>query len=177
MRKLGFSEEDFRWQAELSYRVGRYAVHHFGAKAEARFLDRKSHLDQVAYRLIRVKDGALAKELHQRILEGEAEFAELALAFSDGPERDSNGLIGPVPLAKAHPRLQKQLRCSSPGTLLAPFQIEQWWLIVRLESLQPASLDSAMRQRMALELLDERIQEEATTKISSLLPAAQSPPE
>ncbi|MCP9824135.1 peptidylprolyl isomerase [Synechococcus sp. EJ6-Ellesmere] len=170
-RRHGWSEDDLRWQVELPQRIASYAAEHFSSKAEARFLDRKTHLDQVVYSLLRVQDGALARELYLRIEEGEATFPELAEQFSEGPERGSKGLIGPTPLAQAHPTLVQRLRSSKPGTLLAPFQVEQWWLVVRLEKLQPASLDEATRQRMAQELFDEWLQEETTYRIASLCPA------
>ncbi|MBM5817762.1 MAG: peptidylprolyl isomerase, partial [Cyanobacteria bacterium K_Offshore_surface_m2_239] len=38
--------------------------------------------------------------------------------------------------------------------------IEQWWLVVRLESLQPASFDDAMQTRMTQELFEEWVDEE-----------------
>ena len=172
MRRLGLSPADLRWQIELPFRVNSYCNDHFLIKAEARFLDRKNSLDQVTYSLLRVRDGALAKELYCRILEEEATFADLAKEFSEGNERNSNGIVGPTPLAQGHPLLVQRLRSSKPGTLIAPFQVEQWWLVVRLESFLPASLNDAARQRMAQELFDEWIQAETTSRITSLSSAS-----
>lgn len=170
--RLGFSPDDLRWQIELPLRVNRYCVEHFLPKAEARFLDRKNSLDQVTYSLLRLRDGALARELYHRILEGEASFADLAREFSEGSERSTNGIVGPAPLAQGHPLLVKRLRSAQPGDLIPPFQVEQWWLVVRLESYRPATLDEAMRQRMAQELFDEWIQAETTTRIAALSSAS-----
>jgi parvulin-like peptidyl-prolyl isomerase len=172
VQKLGLKPDDLRWQIELSYRVNQYCNEHFLAKAEARFLDRKNSLDQVIYSLIRVGDGALARELYHRILEGEANFADLARDFSEGAERNSSGIVGPAPLAKGHPQLTQRLRSAKPGDLIAPFQIEQWWVVVRLESYQPASLDDTTSNRMAQELFDEWIQAETTSRIAFLSSAA-----
>jgi len=65
-----------------------------------------------------------------------------------------------VPLLQAHPSLAELLRTSRPGQLRPPLRIEQWWLVVRLESLNAASFNDEMRDRMARELFDEWVEEE-----------------
>lgn len=170
----GYSQADLLWQIALPYRVNRYCTEHFLPKAEARFLDRKNSLDQVTYSLLRLADGALARELYHRILENEATFADLARDYSEGAERNSSGIVGPAPLAQGHPLLTQRLRSAKPGDLIPPFQVEQWWLVVRLESYVPASLDDATRQRMAQELFDEWIQAETTSRIAALRSASTS---
>jgi parvulin-like peptidyl-prolyl isomerase len=69
-------------------------------------------------------------------------------------------VVGPVPLLQAHPSLAEVLRTSRPGQLRVPLRIEQWWLVVRLESLRSASFTDEMRDRMARELFDEWVEEE-----------------
>lgn len=160
-------ESDALWQAELPRRVARHCETHFVHRAEQRFLARKTQLDQVIYSLLRVQDGALARELYLRIAEGEADFAELAARYSHGPERSTRGVVGPVPLLQAHPALAEALRTSRPGQLMAPLRIEQWWLVMRLESLRSASFDEAMRERMARELFEEWVEEEVQTILES----------
>ena len=126
---------------------------------------------QVIYSLLRVEDGALARELYLRIAEGEADFAELAARYSQGPERSTRGVVGPVPLLQAHPALAEVLRTSRPGQLQAPLRIEQWWLVVRLESLRSASFDSEMRDRMTRELFDEWVEEEVRRLLAAHITA------
>ena len=123
------------------------------------------------YSLLRVEDAALARELYLRIAEGEADFAELAAGYSQGPERSTRGVVGPVPLLQAHPALAELLRTSRPGQLQAPLRIEQWWLVVRLESLRSASFDTDMGNRMARELFDEWVDEEVALLLASHRPA------
>ena len=167
-RRLGWSHEVYRWQVELPYRINKYSQEHFSAKVESRFLEQKNKLDQVSYSLLRLRDGALAKEFYFRILEEEASFAELASNHSEGNERNSNGIVGPLPLSQGHPLLVQRLRSTTPGTLIPPFQIDQFWVVLRLESYVAASLDDATRQRMVQELFDEWLQAETTSKIDSL---------
>ena len=151
-------------------RLERYLADHYLPKAEARFLQRKNQLDQVVYSLLRLNNPALAQELFLRIDEGEADFAAMAACYSQGPERTTRGVVGPIPLVQAHPLLAERLRTSEPGVLLEPFALEEWWLVVRLESVIPASLDEATTQRMALELLDEAVEHEVKKRIESLIP-------
>ena len=154
------SEAELLWQAELPLRVEHHCREHFVHRAEQRYLARKNQLDQVIYSLLRVEDGALARELYLRIAEGEADFAELAATYAQGPERSTRGVVGPVPLLQAHPSLAELLRTSRPGQLHPPLRIDRWWLVVRLESLHSASFSEEMQQRMARELFEEWVEQE-----------------
>lgn len=170
----GLSPDDLNWQIALPLKIRRHCEDHFQHKAEARFLSRKNQLDQVVYSLLRVKDGLLARELYLRIAAAEASFADLASSYAEGPEQATSGIVGPVPLTQAHPVLAEKLRTSSPGLLMEPFQIEQWWLVVRLERYTPASFDQGVAMQMASELFEEWVQEEATRRIRQL-PGADLP--
>jgi len=161
---------DFEWSAQRSLRYQRFCERDFLPKAEARFLERKTSLDRVVYSLIRVAEPGLARELYLRIVAGEADFALLAAEFSQGPESSTRGVVGPVPMLQAHPVLAQRLRTSSPGLLLEPFQIENWWLVVRVESYTPAVLDDPTRMAMAQELLEEWLQDEVKSQMLQLAP-------
>jgi parvulin-like peptidyl-prolyl isomerase len=151
-------------------RLSRYINHHHLPKAEARFLARKQQLDRVVYSLLRLEDAGLARELYLQIQEGEADFAELAARYAEGPERTTRGIVGPVPLMQAHPLLAERLRTASPGVLLEPFRVERWWLVMRLEAYAPASLDEATAQQMARELFDEAVDEQVSRQLQHLIP-------
>lgn len=168
LREQGLSEADLRWQVCLPLRIQHFAQEHFAAKAEQRFLERKEQLDQVVYSLLRLKDGFLAQELYLRIAEGEAGFAELAAEHSEGPEKTTHGIVGPVPLRQAHPVLAEALRTSRPGQLLEPFRIEQWWLVARLERYSPASFDDTTRQRMCNELLQAWLEAQVAEALQTM---------
>ena len=159
-RSESLSEEDVQIQAQLPLRVAYHCRDHFMHRAEQRFLARKHQLDQVVYSLLRVESGALAQELYLRIAEGEADFAELAAQYAKGPEQTTRGVVGPAPILQAHPALAERLRTSRPGQLSPPLQIEQWWLVVRLEVMRPATFDEAMQERMGLELFEEWVEEQ-----------------
>ena len=170
----GMTEEDARWQAELPSRVQHHCHEQFLHRAEQRFLSRKQQLDTVIYSLLRVSSEPLANELYLRIAEGEADFAELAATYAEGMEQATRGVVGPVPLVQAHPTLANVLRTSQPGELRPPVQIEPWWLVVRLESLQPASFDEAMQSRMTHELFEEWVHDEVQELITGTSPSLPS---
>ena len=102
----------------------------------------------------------MANELYQRIIEKEAEFGEVAAKFSLGPEKKTQGIVGPVGLTKSHPILSKVLKSCKEGEVSRPFHVNNNWLIIRLESFQASKLDSAMEMRMAQELFNESLEEE-----------------
>jgi parvulin-like peptidyl-prolyl isomerase len=156
------------WELTLPLRIQRYAQQQFGAKAEAEFLDCKDTLDQVVYSLLRVRDAELARELYLRIEQQEASFPELAAQYAEGPERQTNGIVGPVPLTQAHPLLAEQLRTHQPGTLIPPFNIEQWWLVVRLERYTPAVFNESTALEMAQKLFNDSLQNEVGRSLRAI---------
>lgn len=140
----------------------------FGNRAEARFLQRKAQLDRVVYSLLRLQEPGLARELYLRIDAGEANFADLAAEYAEGPEKATRGIVGPVPLAQAHPALAERLRTAPPGLVLEPFQIKPFWLVVRLESITPASFDGITAARMTQELCEQWISEQVERRLAAL---------
>lgn len=163
------SEEIFEWQISLPLRIQAHCNKKFLHKAEARFLARKNQLDVVSYSLVRVRDRYLARELYFRLEAGESSFADLALKFSDGPESKTGGRVGPTSLSSPHPVLAERLRVAAPGELFA-LQITDWSLIVRLETYSSAIFDDIMAMRMAEELFNQWVNEEARCRIKALKP-------
>lgn len=152
---------------ERPLRLGKLARDQFGAKAEARFLQQKGRLDRVVYSLLRLDSRSQAQELYLQIAHGEADFPQLASRFSQGPERSTNGVVGPVPLNQAHPTLADKLRAAQPGALIEPFRIDRWWVIARLERYAAASFDARMAEQMSMELLQEWLQQETAHRLSA----------
>ena len=168
LKQICMSESDLNWQLCLNERIRLHSIEYFHHKTEARFLARKDQLDRVIYSLLRVKDPLMARELFLQIAGNEATFSDLASEFSEGPERDTRGSIGPVPLTQAHPVLAEKLRTNPTGKLMEPFCIGEWWLITRLERYEPARFDQSVAEQMALELFQEWVEEESTAKLISL---------
>ena len=114
------------------------------ASIEEAFLSAQGGLDQIIYSLIRVKDNGLARELWIRLEEGEDTFSELASGAGEGPEAAKCGVIGPTPIGSIHPpELASFLRSLQCGEIHPPRTLGDWIVLVRLEQLTPARLDSS----------------------------------
>ena len=150
--RSGLTESDLDVLACRPWQWLMWCRERWGSDLQTIFLQRKAEFDQVTYSFLRLLDGELAQELYLQIKEGEASFSDLASQFSGGPEKRTGGLLGPVPLSNPHPALAKLLQVSKPGQLWPPKQLEGWWVLVRLEKLQPSTLDPALQERL---LLDE----------------------
>ena len=171
LRAKGWTQEDLRYFASKGERLARFQQRVFNDEVEQHFLSRKLAHDQVTYSLIRVRDGDLAFELHQRLLEGEGDFATLASRYSEGAERTSGGQCGPVPFDQAHETVVEKLRGCQEGELLEPFFLVDIWLILRLDRWEGARLDAAMR----VTLLEELFERWLERRVNQLL--AGQPPE
>jgi hypothetical protein len=139
-------------------RLRHFREQRFAEEVEVQFLRRKPELDQAVYSLLRVRDRSLAEELHQRLRDDGANFATLAARYSEGRERHSRGLIGPLPLTAAHPEISGRLRVGQPGQLWPPFAAKEYWVLLRLEQQLPARLNEATRSRMMEELFEAWLQ-------------------
>ena len=168
LEELQRSEEDVLDRLRFGIRRRSFMRERFGPKAEARFLERKNELDQVVYSLLRLENRFLARELYLQIESGESNFADLAKSYAEGPERNTNGIVGPVSLTQAHPTLVEKLRVSQPGVLLEPFRTSDWWLVVRLERYSPATFTDEVSDQMCREMFDAWIDEETATSLDQL---------
>ena len=166
----GWSDDDLRYLSSRWERIDRFQRQVFAGEVERQFLNRKLAHDQVTYSMIRLRDADLAFELHQRLLEGDSSFAELASCFSEGSERDSDGICGPVPFDQAHDTVVEKLRGCQEGELLEPFYLVDIWLILRLERWEGARLDDNMRSTMLSELFDHWLEQRITQLVDGRTP-------
>ena len=150
-------------------KFNKICIEKFDHKVESRFLKRKSELDVVVYSLIRIKDPFQAREIHLRLKEKESDFNDLATKYSEGIEKFTKGIIGPIELNKAHPKIIEVLTSIQPGEIYKPFVLDNWNIILRLESLQRCFLDDAMKLQMAKELMIEWLDEQSMSIMNELL--------
>ncbi|MEA5513946.1 peptidylprolyl isomerase [Nodularia sp. UHCC 0506] len=145
--------------ATRKLRLEKYKLATWGHKLESYFLTQKSQLDQVTYSLLRTRDMAIAQELYFRIKAKEQSFADIARKYSQGPEAQTGGLIGPMPLSQPHPQLAAKLRASQPGQIMPPMRLGEWVVIVRLEQMIYAKLDDSTRKKLLNDLFQQWLQE------------------
>lgn len=141
-------------------KIEKFKYQEWNHQLDSYFLERKLAFEQATFSLIRVKEAGIAHELYYRLQEEEQSFAELAREYSTGAEASNNGLINKARLIDLDHRLAQILYTSKPGQLLSPVQLEDIWIIVRLESYFPARLNRAMRQYLLEELFEQWVQKQ-----------------
>lgn len=172
LTERGLSEEQASRNILETLQLERFKEQRFGADVSQVFLATKQRRDRVVYSLLRVKEEAAAQELHLRLEEEDATFTELAGEHSQGSERDTGGLIGPVALGRLHPQLAELMRISQPGQLWPPMELEGWWLVVRLDKSLPAQLDRVMEQQIRDELFEQWLQAQLEALLGAYQQAA-----
>ena len=154
-----------RWD---QLRLQKWLEVQYGERVETYLLERRAALEQVVFAMIRVWSQGTAEELYLRLIDDGADFGQLSQQFSIGDERLTHGLLGPMPISQPHQRIQAVLQRLTVGDLHPPIQLDQCFLILRLEHRQPASLNEATRQQ----LLQELFQQDLQATLDSQLPAA-----
>jgi len=169
LKKNNTSKEDFFNDISKPIRINKYCLNHFSHGTETIFLERKDMLSTVTYSLIRVQDFFHAQEIYLRINEEPQKFGDLAKQFSLGSEKNSQGHVGPIQIAKGHPTMTQMLKTSRVGEVNKPFRVEEFWIVLRLESINEAKLDENMKLELSKQLFEEDLSEKTNIEISNLL--------
>tara|TARA_X000001036_G_C20587420_1_gene769322 strand:+ start:377 stop:1105 length:729 start_codon:yes stop_codon:yes gene_type:complete len=172
LEEKSITNDQFEQLTLRETKIKTYCKKNFDHKVGAWFLERKSNLDMITYSLLRIKEYHKAREFYFRIQEGEADFGYLASIYSEGFERKARGIVGPTQLANAHPKLIEKLTSSRPGEVQEPILISDMYLVIRVESYEPAQLDEPMRARMQEELFGQWLEEESDLIRQKLLSKA-----
>lgn len=156
----GLSVSPANDEAERALKLQTFKQQKWQHHLSSYFLERSAQLERVVYSLIRVQDPGIADELYFRIQGNEQTFAELAAEYSQGPEAETQGLIGPVELGAYHPQFAHILATLPIGELMPPLQLESWFVILRVDKRMPAQLDESISQRLLNELFEQWLQQE-----------------
>ena len=161
------SLHDFDIQLRLEECLRLFSEQNFGPSIEETFLSSNGSHDEIIYSLLRVKDKGLARELWIRLEEGEDTFSELASRFGEGPEAARRGVIGPTSIGSIQPpELASLLRSLQVGEIHQPRQLGDWTILLRLEQLTPARLDTSMRQFILRQKLDSFLDDRVKSRLS-----------
>ena len=87
-------------------------------------------------------------------------FSELVNKYSEGPERKSQGIIGPVRLNQGHPLLQKQIIQNKDLCFSQPFKIDSKWIIIKVENFIESKLDDFVEKEIYKIELENFLKEE-----------------
>ncbi len=116
------------------------------------FNENKSKYDLITYQLIRTKNKNLSNELFFKLTEENQSFDDLSLKFSQGKEKYTNGIIGPVRSNLPHPKLVETLKNSSIDVINPTIEINGWWIICKLKNIDYAKLDDLLEAKFSLQL-------------------------
>ena len=165
LQNRGMNAEQLKNLVIRNLKIEKFKRSTWQEQLEPYFLQRKQQLEQVKYQMLRTTDSNLVEELYSRLKEGKDSFSELARKYSQGQEAQSGGKVGPVLLSNIHPSLAQALKNSKPGEILSPISIEEWFIIVRLESFIPVELDEPMRQKLLNELFANWLQQQVRQNV------------
>lgn len=161
LQQQGVTADQFETWLDRELSIRKFQMQRWGKRVSSYFLQRKHQLDQVICSLIYVSDDEMAQELYFRIVEGEQSFGDVARLYSQGPEAETGGRIGPIELGQLHPKIAQRFYGGRPGQLWDPFRADEWVVIAQLEARLPVQFDDFMRQSLLNELLESWLQEQA----------------
>ena len=161
----GINEEDLEYQISLPLKLEILSNQVNQSRIENHFLKRKDELDLYKYNVIRIDNSDLAHEIYFQLEGKESNFRKLSNQYSLDKEVFPEGVVGPKNLVGTHPQIKEKLRNYDIGNLIKPFQIDKWWLIIKLLDRKQAKLDKKTCKIMALELFDIFVQD----KVSELI--------
>ena len=147
-------ETDLMRISSTQYKRNLFSSKLFEEKTEEFFKKRKEDLDQYIYSLIQVKDQNLAQELYLKLESNESEFSILAKEYSLGPEKYRNGIEGPILLSNINPKIKDILKATDKGLVCEPFNINDTWLVIRLQEAIYAEFNETMKKILSNELLE-----------------------
>lgn len=125
---------------------------------------------KVDLRLLAVPSADKAKQLRQRIADGDLDFAQAARQFSQGPAAGQGGDLGWVKWADLAPQWKEVLRSTSPGSMTEPFSLQGQTAILYLEDMQKGQVQplSAVRDRIADTLRGPKFEKQLETYLQRL---------
>ena len=162
------SKEKLIISLKNDYLLSKHCQDNYSSKAKSIFLEQKDSYDNVIYSVIRVKDPFKARELYLQIVEDSSSFNDIASAYSEGPEADTLGVVGPTLLSRAHPKVIELLRTSEVGQIKGPEQVGEWHIITRLEKFMPAKFTDNIKAKLSREMFNAWLNNKANEEIKEL---------
>ena len=157
LKSRGISEEHLFYQITLPLKIFKFAKDNFQKELKTYFLNRKDLLDLYTFNIIRVKNKDIAYEIYFRLDSKESDFINLSERFSYYSDLYPKGLYGPKNLQGINPIIKNKLLISSQDELIQPFQVEEWWIILKLIDKKKAKLDEPTSKMLLLEIFNKYI--------------------
>ena len=153
----GMILEELHFQITLPSKIYKFAEENLKNELNDYFLKKKDLLDEYTFNIIRVKSIELANELYFSLDSGESDFFTLSKKYSFYSPLYPEGVFGPRNLDGVKPIIKNKLFNSSIGEFILPFQVDKWWLIIKLLEKKKAKLDKETTKILLVEIFDNYI--------------------
>ncbi len=163
--------------ANRSQILQKYQQLQWGHRIASYFLARKEQLDRAIFSVIQVDNIGMAQEIYLRVKDRRQSFDKLARLYSQGAQAKLGGVVGPILIGDVHPHIANYLISLEPGELSPLFQIDNFYVFIRLEQRLPAKFDDEMKEQLMEELFEQWLQREISNRISHLHVASLQPNE
>ena len=130
-----------------------WSAFHWAHGLESFYLSRKSELDRITLRMLRVKDSGLSFELYHRVKAGEASFEQLSWQYGEGKERFQGGLIKNQMLSSFPKTLFPLLVNLRSREVQPPRLLGNMYVLFQLLDRQPLAFDDEARSQLLSEQL------------------------
>ena len=140
-----------------SSKINKFFLKKFKSAAKQFFIQNKDSYNKVTYSLIRNSNPQLAKELYFQIDAKEANIYDLAAKYSEGDEKFSMGIVGPVPISQSHEIIRQKIINSKEGELLEPFKIDSWWIVLKLEKIFQTAFSDQIAFNICRDLFEKSV--------------------
>jgi len=131
-----------------------WSAFHWAAGLESIYLARKSSLDRVTLRMLRVSDAGLSLELYHRVKAGESSLEELSWKYGEGKERFHGGLIKNQMLSSLPKGLFPLLVNLQTFEVQPPRLLGNMSVVFQLLDRQPLAFDDEARFQLLSEQLE-----------------------
>jgi putative peptide maturation system protein len=158
-RYLSFAEWESMLEAEVIGRKLRGALTE--GEVERHFAVNRLAFDTAEVSQLVVRDEGVARELRAQIVEDGADFHALARQHSiDEATRKAGGYLGPVKRGALAAAAQAAVFGGREGEVVGPVKTDEGWKLIKVEALQPATLNEATREEIKSMLFHEWLAEQ-----------------
>lgn len=157
LKAKGINKEELNYQITLDLKINKFAEENFKKELQDYFLQKKEFLDEYTFNILRVNDSYLAKELYFQIDSEESDFNKLSQSDSFYSSLYPKGIFGPKNLKGFNPIIKNKLINATIGNLMHPFEVDNWWLIIKLIEKKDAKLDTMTSKMLLKEIFDKFI--------------------
>ena len=163
--KNNFNAKIFQSKIRRTFKIQKFFLKEYKTLAKDFFLDNKSLYDKVTYSLIRTDNFQLAKELYLQIEANEQNIYDLSEKYSQGNEKFSKGIIGPIPINQSHKKIIDRINKSKEGELYEPLKIDNYWVILKLEKIYNVNFSNQIEVDICRNLFEKKVSRESFTII------------